>query len=388
MTLLVIVSRDYGELSVAKYFLAGLETVPAPVMLVPASLGQPEGIEGGVEARNYRTFADIRRAVEEIQPDTALLFSGYLLAIGTHFSLLNAFRLFSLLRRRRVSIITSDPFIGLLQGPRSLRFREMLRLRKKDGPGFVASIVAPLLALRTYLIHWRLRRHWHIYPAPVVHRFLAADHRGLSFYNASAVPGPAQYAMEPDAAPFWLFVLSEVEFCFQTNRRGGVFVEHLAARLRDAARPGRRVVMIGPGDLLVDLRRRISGTPGIELRDTASHGEYMRLLLQAERVFFWNYYSFSVLHRVLSDQPVHYFDEGHMVSILPGLGQIGIDTFYGGWRPPLLSLEEPLDEARIEQVTDETRENFARIRARIETGLSPRSLLARAAAPSAPAVNE
>jgi len=388
MTLLVIVSRDYGELSVAKYFLTDLEMTPKPVMLVPVALGQPEAIEARVETRNYRTFADIRRVVDEIEPDIVLLFSGYLLAIGTHFSLVNAFRLFGLLRRRRVSIVTSDPFIGLLQGPRSLRFREMLRLRKKDGPGLVASIVAPLLALRTYLIHWRLRSHWHVYPAPVTHRFLAADHRGLSFYNASAVPGPAQYATEPGAPPFWLFVLSEVEFCFQTNRRGGVFVEHLAARLRDAARPGRRVVMIGPGNLLAELRERIGGAAGIELCETAPHAMYMRLLLQAERVFFWNYYSFSVLHRVLSDQPVHYFDEGHMVSILPGLNQVGIDTFYAGWRPPLLSLEEPLDEARIEQVSGETRENFARIRTRIETGLSPRSLLAKAGAPSAPPVNE
>jgi len=136
------------------------------------------------------------------------------------------------------------------------------------------------------------------------------------------------------------------------------------------------------------LRERIGGAAGIELCETAPHAMYMRLLLQAERVFFWNYYSFSVLHRVLSDQPVHYFDEGHMVSILPGLNQVGIDTFYAGWRPPLLSLEEPLDEARIEQVSGETRENFARIRTRIETGLSPRSLLAKAGAPSAPPVNE
>ena len=382
MRLLVIVSTDYGELSQAKYFLAGLGAAPMPMMLVPAVLRHPEGIEAGVDVRTYVTLADIRRFVEEIDPDTVLLFSGYLLTIGNRFSLLNAFLLLRLLRRRGARIITSDLFFGLLRSPGALRFWEVLRPHKKGGLWFAASVMGLLLGIRAYLIHLQLRRDWHIYPAPVARPFPPTDHRGLSYFNASAVPPKAHKAV--DAAPLWLFVLSQVDFRYQANRRGEAFVGHVAARLRDVARRGRRVLMIAPGDLLEELRGRIAGVAGVELHDTVSHAEYMRHLMQAERVFFWNYYSFSVLHRVLANRPVYYFDEGHMVSILPALKEVGIKTFYGGWRPPLLRVEEPLEEHGLERVADETQEEFSRIKARMAGSPSPREVLEAAGAPDMP----
>ena len=54
MSLLVIVSTDYGELSIAKYFLEGLAATPMPVMLVPAELRQQDGVEADVDVRTYR----------------------------------------------------------------------------------------------------------------------------------------------------------------------------------------------------------------------------------------------------------------------------------------------------------------------------------------------
>ncbi len=375
MNLLVIVSADYGELSVAKYFLGGLVAAPMPVMLVPAELRQREGVDAGVDVRIYRGLADLRRVVEEVRPDTVLLFSGYLLTIGGRFSLLNGSRLFRLLRRRGVQIVTTDPFIGQLRGPRSLRFREILRPRGKRGPALHSSAVDWALAIRAYLFYLQLRRHWHIYPAPVAPRLLPPAHRWLSFFNAAAVPSDVPRVVDPASPPLWLFVLSQVDYRFQFNRLGPAFADHIAARLRDAARPGRRLLMIGPRELQDDLRGRVADLAGVELRDGVAHGEYMRYLLQAERAFFWNYYSFSVLYRVLSGQPVHYFDEGHIVSILPAIGQAGIDTFYAGWRPPLLRVEDPLDERQIERIAVETRDNFARIKERMAAGLSPQQLL-------------
>ncbi len=374
MNLLVIVSADYGELSIAKYFLEGLAATPMPVMLVPAELRQQDGVDADVDVRTYRGLADLRRAVEEVRPDTVLLFSGYLLTIGGRFSLLNGSRLLRLLRRRGVQIVTTDPFIGQLRGPRSLRFREILRPHGKRGLALYSSAVESVLAIRAYLFYLQLRRHWHIYPAPVAPRLLPPAHRWLSFFNAAAVPSDVPQVVDP-APPLWLFVLSQVDYRFQFNRLGPAFAGHIAARLRDAARPGRRLLMIGPRELQDELRGRIADVAGVELRDGVAHGEYMRHLLQAERAFFWNYYSFSVLHRVLSGQPVHYFDEGHIVSILPAIEQAGIDTFYAGWRPPLLRVEDPLDERQIERIAAETRENFARIKERMATGLSPRQLL-------------
>jgi hypothetical protein len=375
MSLLVIVSADYGELSIAKYFLGGLESGPMPVMLVPAELRQREGVDAGIDVRTYRALADLRRAVEDVQPDTVLLFSGYLLTIGGRFSLLHGYRLFRMLRRRGVQIVTSDPFIGQLRGPRSLRFREILRPRGKRGPALFSSVVESALAVRAYLFYLQLRRHWHIYPAPVAPRLLPPAHRSLSFFNGATVTSEPLPSVDQAMPPLWLFVLSQVDYSFQFNRLGPDFAGHVAARLRDAARPGRRVLMIGPRVLHDELGGRIAGVAGIELRDGVAHSEYMRHLLQAERAFFWNYYSFSVLHRVLSGRPVHYFDEGHIVSILPAIGQAGIETFYASWRPPLLRVEDALDEQQIERIAAETRGHFARIKERMAAGLTPRQLL-------------
>jgi hypothetical protein len=117
------------------------------------------------------------------------------------------------------------------------------------------------------------------------------------------------------------------------------------------------------------------GSSGIELRENGSHADYMRHVFQAERIFLWNYFSFTVLHRILAKRPVHYFDQGHMVSSLPALEQSGIDTFYGGWRPPLLRVDEPLDERRLENLAAEACEQFARLKSLIAREMSPRSVI-------------
>jgi len=375
MRLLVIVSGQFGELGLARYFLGGLGIDPPPIMMVPASLGQPEGIEPGVVIRTYGELEDIDRAVEDCDPEVVILFSGYLLTIGRRFSLFKAFALLRRLRRRGARIVTSDPFVGLVRNPWSLRFGKMIAPRKGGGPDRVAAALAPLLSIRTYLIHLQLRRYPHLYAAPVAHRFPVAGHRRYAFYNPGSGPGAGSWTAPPAAAPEWLFVLSEVDFRYQTNRLGESFAAHVAARLRDAARPGRRVAMIGPRPLIEDLRARLGAAPGIELRENVAYADYMASIVGAGRVFLWNYFSFSVLHRILAGGPVHFFDEGHMVSVLPELEQAGIDTYYAGWRPPLLDVAEPFDEVRLDRFAQETRARFAQIKERMAAGMSPSALL-------------
>lgn len=387
MRVLAIVSAHFGELSLARYFLGGLGVSPAPVMMVPASLRQPEEDGPDFAVRTYEELDDIVREVRRSDPQVVILFSGYLLTIGRRFSLHKAFRLLAMLRLRGVRVVTSDPFIGLVSNPWSLRFEKMFAPRGKGSRDPVASILAPLFAIRTWLIHLKLRRDGHLYAAPVAHRFPVPGHRGYSFFNAAADRACAAAAEAVDATPAWLFVLSEVDFRYQSNRLGESFAPHVAARLRDAARPGRRVVMIGPAELIAALRGRVGADAGIELSEGPPHAEYMAGILRAERLFLWNYFSFSVLPRVLVNGPVHYFDEGHMVSVLPALGQAGIETYYAGWRPPLLRIDEPLDEARLGALAGEAREHFARIKARMAQGVAPKALLdqlvGRAGAPPA-----
>jgi hypothetical protein len=110
----------------------------------------------------------------------------------------------------------------------------------------------------------------------------------------------------------------------------------------------------------------------------AGYPEFMRHLMQAECAFYWNYYSFSIMHRVLAGLPVLFFGEGHMVQILPALREAGVRLFYDGWRPPLLQLQAPLAGEDVARRADETRLEFQRLAAGLRACDSPAGLLQRA----------
>ena len=373
--LLVVVSDDYGELGNALYFLNRLALSPRPLVLMPRSLAQAEAGDEHFDAHTYATLDDLRRAVTEFRPDVALIFSAYLLAVGRRLSWLSSLALFRLLRRQGVRIATSDPFLGLLRHPASLRFDDVLRGTRPSGR-LAARALGSLIALRTWLISRAVRDAWHIYPAPLDHGRGGVRHRWLAYYNDQA---PA-VAGEPDAAADaqakrWLFVLSRVDHDMQVARHGSAFVDSVAGRLLDARRVGARVLLIGPAPLVAALRAKLPEDPLIEVRQELAYPRYMRALMDAEYVFFWNFYSFSIIHRIIAGRPVFFFDEGHMVKILPALQQAGIDMYYGGWRPPLLPAGEALDRATLDAQALEARAAFARIVARLRTCDAPRDML-------------
>ena len=377
MRVLALVSADFGELSYAKYFLSGLATAPAsaPTLLVPASLGQPEGPEAGAIQRNYADLAGILAAVEEIRPQIVLFFSAYLLTIGPRFSMFNTLWLVHVLRRRGIPMLTSDPFIGLLHTPWALQFDAVL----PSHAGFYASLHARLahwrMSLRGYLTHLRLRQVWHIYPAPMAHLAVQGPRRQCAFYNPPAVPTQAEGPSGGLPAPLWLFVLSAIDLQYQLKLHGQSFFVQVAARLQDAVHSGTNVLVLAPPEMLQRLRSLLPAGAPVELRDRCQHADYLRLLQQAQHLFLWNYYSFSVLHRVLNQQAVFFFAEGHMVSILPALQDEGIRAFYGGWRPPLLPIAEPLAPEALEQLGRQTCHHFANMKAHMAQGISAQAVL-------------
>lgn len=375
MNVLVIVSSDYGELGSAMYFLDRIPLKPMPVLMLPADMRPPDTVNPMLDIRSYRTLADIRNAIDEIDPDIVLLFSGYLLNIGPRFSLFNAMRLFRLLRRRGVRLATSDPFIGLIRSPASLDFSFVLDVCDRRVRRPLAWLLARFLSLRVYLMYLQLRDIWHIYPAPMKAGQFRKGHRRLSYFNA-----PDREAAVTETRAVWLFVLSRLDCEIQMRKHGEAFAACLSARLIEARQQGRQVVLIATRELLDRLRRQGLNLSNIELRTDEPYSEYMRVLTGAEYAFFWNYYSFSIIHRVIAGRPVFFFGEGHMVSILPDLAEAGIRNFYCGWKPPLLSMSEPLDERRLEQLSGIVRARFLDITARMKEGLLPIDLLGRVCA--------
>lgn len=380
MKLLVIISRDYGELGGAMYFLNGI-ALDAPVMLMlPQGMREPDLPGGSFALRRYDALNDIVQAVEQYSPDTVMLFSGYLLTIGRRFSLFNALRLFRFLRRKGISLLTSDPFIGLIRSPRSLAFSTVLDCHLHTRPALhrlAVWLMAHVLALRIYLMHKQLRRVWHIYPSPMDAAQFLPGHRWLSYFNGHQGDAVSM-APEEDPAPAWIFVLSRVDCEIQTQRHGQSFIVQLAGRLHDCVQAGRRAVLIGTPELVEVLRPKVLGEARIELRVEDSYASYMHSLMRAEYAFFWNYYSFSIIQRVIATRPVFFFDAGHMVTILPALAEAGIQTFYAGWRPPLLPMAASITTASLAAAALETRHQFQRISGRLAQGLSPQDLLQEA----------
>ena len=376
MRLLVVVSGDYGELGTAMYFLNGLRSAQRPVLLLPESLAHTMATTPEREVRTYADLDGVRRVIIEARPEAAMLASGYLLPINSGLSLLDSIRLLRFLRRRRVALLTSDPFLGLLGNVAALDFRSLYG-RASNRPGAFAASWRNIC--RLFLMRRELRRAWHIYPAPTERMHPRPDARRLSYFNAAAPCAPRCAAGDREQPPAWLFVLSKTDFEMHLHAQGDRFVAQAMDRLEDSVALGRNTRLIGPRELADAVRARLGTRVGITSHGDTTYASYMRDLMAAEYVFFWNFYSFSVIHRVLANRPIFFFDEGHMVHILPAIRREGIRLYYDGWRPSLLPMDVPLDEQDLAGRALETTAQFRRIADGLRGCPSPAELLQHAA---------
>jgi len=302
-----------------------------------------------------------------------MLFSGYLLAIGRRFSMLNAVRLLRLLRRLRLPVFTTDPFLGLAVRPGDLDFRAVLG---RNMPAWARWLRAKHLATRIVLLERLLRDCWHVYASPLPSVLsLALSRRALSYCSD---PPRERPVLAPGERPRWLFVLSDIDWRMQVERDGD-FPAVLAQRLGEACALGRHPVLVAPAPLVEAVRARL-GAVEATLLAQAPYSEFMRHLMSAEYALYWNYFSFSLMHRVLAGLPVLWFAEGHMMSILPSLRDAGLRLFYDGWTPPLLDLAQPLRIEHVAPAAEEAHTHFVSIARRLRECGSPATLLRRAMA--------
>ena len=370
MKLLVIVTGDYGELGAAMYFLHQLETESRPLLLLPAALEHAIAATPELEVRTYRGIADLLGAFAIARPDAVLLASGYLLSINSGLSLLESARLLHFLRQRRVALLTTDPFLGLLRNIRELDFRDL-----QGRVGNRSSVLSASWRnmCRLYLARFQLRRCWHIYPAPTERMLRKPDARHLCYFNATARDAcPDQ--TDPHQ-PAWLFVLSQVDFRMQFGILGERFVTMVVDRLEDGIAQGRRAQLIGPPQLAEAVRKRMGDRADVTSHGDTTYAGYMRALMAAEYAFFWNIYSFSVFHRVLAIRPTFFFDEGHLVHFIPAIGKEGVRLFYDGWRPSVLALDKPLKGGELGQTEPAVRRQFERIVGGLRECPSPHEVL-------------
>ncbi|MGE0449031.1 MAG: hypothetical protein AB7Q29_05540 [Vicinamibacterales bacterium] len=319
--LLFVLSGDYGELSSALHLLHDQPLAKNALMLAPPHIASANAGALPCRLHPYRTPRDVVSALEEWQPDIAMLFSGYLYGMSTMFeasvTTAGVAELLQEVIRRAPRVVTSDPFHGLLFDPemasRLCERAESLRVARD-----LLSGVA------------------HFYPVRCDGLAAGAKDRAVWAFN------PALVRSTPAADPFWLFVLSSTDYLLRVAELGEApFVDRVCQRLLDAAAAGRHPVFIAPESCGAGVRARLGERDDVTILSSCPHGRFTELLLDAEYVFYWNMLSHSTVLRYGNSRPVFFFDQGHMCVFRPAY-DTAVENYFLGWRPVFLDDRQPL----------------------------------------------
>jgi hypothetical protein len=333
--LLFLLSSDYGELSNALHFVRGTDldaTLLLPVRLFDANRDMLQA-----RARPYATLAEAVEALDREQPDVVFLFSAYLYAVNGILALDAVEALLTELERRRVRVVTSDPFLGLLRADGASLFSERHPQHQwlEDHFGRLAA---------------RVRDLTHLYQVPP--DGLAGEHK-VSVFNPHILSDAADIqqrrarlaavlGIDPHR-PRWLFLLASEDYGAQVARLGRERFEALLLdRLEDAARAGRQAVLIAPQPCVASLAgsgRALSGLISISF---CGHDLFTDVLLEAEYAFYWNLFSNSLLARLANRLPVVFFDLGHLAHAMPALLDLGLKIYFAGATPALQDQQQEL----------------------------------------------
>jgi hypothetical protein len=333
--LLFVLSNDYGELSNALYVLRG--TGLDALLLLPERLFDTNRDTLQVPARRYTSPADVLAAVDREQPDVVFLFSAYLYAINGIFDLGALEALLGELRRRRLRVVTSDPFLGLLLEQRGALFSDRHPQQQALEAHF-ARLAAQLTDLA----------HLYLTPADGV-----AGANKIALFNPQIISDAASTQQRgPRLAarigidlrrPRWLFVLGSEDYGAQVTRLGREsFDAVLLSRLEDAAQAGRQPVLIAPPPCVDALARSDRTVGGLIPLSFCGYELFVDLLLEAEYVFYWNVLSNSLLARLANRLPALFFDRGHLAHVMPALLDRGLKTYFPGAELTLLDQRKRL----------------------------------------------
>lgn len=372
---LMVVSRDFGELSFALTFArcAGLRAT----LLLPDNLYQPSEALDGVPSHLYSSLDDVLSAVEAQQPDAAMLFSGYLFAIGGLFDLAAVAALVADLNQRHIPVLTSDPFLGLPFGDPARPFDIALPNGAAMAQHFtqLASVLrdcthvymTPCSALQS---PQKLACGW----PPALMRGATAASRAKRL-QALTVP------LHDDA--FWLFVLSGEDFQVQIRQWGEQgFLILLAARMADAHHAGRTSVLVAPAACVQALSAHWTKTHKALMLPFCVHQQFEDLLLGAEHAFYWNHLSHSLLPRFINMLPTWFFGEGHLLRAISNMRKLVHETYYSGFAVVDLDMRKALSPEALQQQAVATHAARSALARRYELMLQPDALVQRVLARS------
>ena len=210
-SVLVVVSHDFGELAYAYDFISSLKGKYAICIALPEHIYQSNRGVLGFQCVQYTSDDDILSLYQKLAPEYVLLFSAFLLVPNKVFNLRSLGRFIARLKRDRKVLISSDPFLGMTGSftvgdvnlerinPSTNRLRQYLLRR--------------LSILQFRRIHAILEGIPRLVPFGVSGMDIGPEPlRGYySYFNKHPMPA----SPETVQSPYWLFVISELDYSLQ-----------------------------------------------------------------------------------------------------------------------------------------------------------------------------
>lgn len=368
---LFLLSRDYGELFNADYFIKG--SAIEPVVVLPPSLFALNRDALAYRTYEYQRAGDIHPIIESEAPDVVLLFSGYLYVVNQVLQSETAVH--SVLDRIRslgIPMATSDPSLGLLTAPDATVFNDRHPRHQWMVEHFTRT--AEVLADLT-----------HLYLAPSA---LVTKAKHLSYFNPHVVLSPLErenlHARLADGGvlsskQLWLFVLSQEDVKVQCHILGAKqFIQILGRLLVEACALGRHAMLIAPQNLVTAFQRAELGGDDMSVMSSCSYPNFMDWLLAAEHVFYWNQFSASIVARAANLLPFFVFDKGHLAYAMKPLLPIAMEHFYPGCELDRLDAEESLDAAHLANLAArQVQQTLPKVYENLSGGLAPDEVVMR-----------
>jgi hypothetical protein len=84
-------------------------------------------------------------------------------------------------------------------------------------------------------------------------------------------------------------------------------------------------------------------------------------LLDAEYVFYWNAFSFSLFLRLSQGRPAFFFDPGHLPRVIKPYYALAKRLYYDTWSPPYLDQRRHLDPSQLTMLAEQQKPELAKL---------------------------
>ena len=360
--IICVATNDFGELGSVYSFGHGIKEAEL-FLCIPPHLQKA----AHPSATIYNDGENLYQYIRQIQADLVIFFSGYLLATGGLMPLKEALNLIRKLKNDHIRLATGDPFLGL---PPSLN-----NPKDFDLTAFRIPTRNPLTAVRKRLAEAKIRKNSlqsytalqeelanvpHLYPIPIEKEGWHGPSKFYCFCNLNLGP------IQRDES-LWIFVISRLDSNFQISQKK----EHaISRRLSEALEQfGKQVVLIAPKDVAASLNPQVTSHPKFQCHASLPHQEFTELISQAGKAFYWNAISQSILLRVYQGAETHFFDHGHLRSLLPQSWTFVNKYYYRGIPPDLL--KGPLSSEALENSADQCSASFEALLAKLRECPTP-----------------